>query len=90
MAPPPAKGSCRAGSLSGLNSSAACLVQLANLPPRAANLGAGTLQHFLIGGVLPQHEVFDYFEQPLALDGSILLILPVFESAALLVARIID
>ena len=66
------------------------LVQLAHLPPRAANLGAGTLQHDLVGGVLPQHEVFDDFEQPLPLDGGVPLVLPVFEPAALLVAGIID
>ena len=66
------------------------LVQLAHLTPRATNLGAGTLQHFLVGGVLPQHEVFNDFEQPLPLNGGFLLVLSVFESAALLVAGIID
>ena len=66
------------------------LVQLADLAPRAANLGAGTVQHDLVGGVLPQHEVFDDFEQPLPLDGGVLLVLPVFEPTALLVAGIID
>ena len=66
------------------------LVQLAHLPPRAANLGAGTFQHDFVGGILPQHEVFDDFEQPLALDGGFLFVLAVFESAALPVAGIID
>ncbi len=66
------------------------LVQFAHLPPRAANLGTGTLQHFLVGGVFPLHEVFDDFEEPLPLDGSFLLVLSVFEPAALLVAGIID
>ena len=57
------------------------LVQLADLAPRAANLLTGALQHFLVGGVLPLHEVFDDFEEPLPLDGGFLLVLPVFEPA---------
>ena len=44
------------------------LVQFAHLAPGAANLHAGALKHFLVGGVLPQHEVFDDFEKPLPLD----------------------
>ena len=87
------KGIVQGGQLVGieqLGGLRVVLVQLAHLPPRAANLGAGTLQHFLVGGVLPQHEVFDDFEQPLPLDGGVLLVLPVFEPAALLVAGIVD
>jgi hypothetical protein len=66
------------------------LVQFANLSPRAANFGAGTLKNDLVGGVLPQHEVFDDLEQPLPLDGGVLLVLTVFKSATLLVTGIID
>ena len=66
------------------------LVQLAHLPPRAANLSAGRLQHFLVGGVLPQHKVFDDFEQPLPLDGGLFLLHSISESAADVGAGIID
>jgi hypothetical protein len=87
------KGIVQGGQLVGveqLGGLRVVLVQLAHLPPRATNLGAGTLQHFFVCGVLPQHEVFDDFEQPLPLDGGVLFVLSVFEPAALLVAGIID
>ena len=66
------------------------LVECTDLPPGAADFGAGPLQHLLVGGVLPRHQLFEDLEKPLAFDRSVFFVHAVFETATLLVARIVD
>jgi len=66
------------------------LVQIAYFSPRTANLSACCFQYYLIGGVLPEHEILDDFEEPLALNSGFLLILSVLESPTLLVAWVVN
>lgn len=64
------------------------LVEFAGLAPRAADLGAGTLQHLFVVRVLPLHQVFHELEQTFPLDGSLFLVHPAPQVA--LVAGVID
>gem|GEM_PF-6276213 len=57
-------------------------VKFADLAPRTANLGTGTLQHFFVGAVFPKHQVFDDFKKTFPLLGGGLLIHAVFEPSA--------
>ena len=66
------------------------LVQLAHLSPRTPIFGSGTLQHVLVGGGLPDHEVFHDLEEALTFCRGVLLVFSISEAATLLVAGIID
>ena len=70
--PPPAKGSWKAGSLSGSNSSAALGWSLLSSEVRRQLLrisSRAAFQDRLVGGVLPLHQVLDDAKQSLPLLG---------------------
>ncbi len=65
-------------------------VQLADLAPALADLGAGTLQHFFVVGVFPLDQFADDVKQLLAPLGSLFLVDAIPEPAALLVTGVVD
>jgi hypothetical protein len=70
-APPPAKGSWKAGSLSPVEEllgARMIRVVRARAAPAPADFGSGFLEHGLVRGIFPLHELLEDGEEPLTLD----------------------
>ena len=66
------------------------LVQFAGLAPTPPYLGPRSIKHLFIGGVFPEHEVFDDLKKPLPFDGGFFLVHPVAKTLSRLKAGVVD